>query len=223
MMLKDKEQDIRKIINALYNCNLADLCDEKYDLEENVIKPFEEKYDKPFDWDSGATKVVLIFKDLGFVIKMPLTYCDGEELCGADDAYNNWDYCEQEVTRFEWMQDEKVDKMFAETRYLTNIYGFPIYIQEYAEVLSDIQMSDIQKYSSHTDKDTDKVLKISIRNGYESIDTDWEADILVNYGEEFYNHFMSVIADYCIDDLRETNIGYIGKRPVIIDYSGFNS
>ena len=223
MMLKDKENDIKEIINALYNCSLEELCDEQDYLEDNVIEPFKEKYKKPFDWAFGATKIVLIFKNLGFVIKIPLTYCGGDELCGAENLDNNWDYCQQEATRFEWMRDEKVDVMFAETQYLTDIHAFPIYIQEYAEILNNIQIDNIANYYSHTDKDTDKIMKISNEKDYERIDIEWEADILVNYGEDFYNHFMSVISDYDIEDLRTANIGYIGKRPVVVDYAGFNS
>lgn len=223
MNLKDKQKDIEEIINALYNCYLDELCDEQDYLEENVIVPFEEKYNKPFDWAFGATKLVLIFKDLGFVIKIPLSYCNGEELCGAEDALDNWNYCEQEAVRFEWMRDEKLDKIFAETRRLTDIHSFPIYIQEYVETLNKISNEKREDaYYSHTNLDTKKIEEISNKNNYENIDIEWEADVLVKYGEEFYTHFMNVISDYDIRDLRIANIGYIDKRPVILDYAGFN-
>ncbi len=226
MNFKEKEKDIKEIIDALYNCYLDELCDEQDYLEENVIEPFKEKYYKPFDWAFGATKLVLIFKDLGFVIKIPLTYCNGYELKGAGDCEDsNWNYCEQEAIRFEWMQEEKIDVVFAETRYLTDIHTFPIYIQEYVEPLNKIKVEDVLKYCNHTKVDTDKVLKVYNENDcYNTykIDLDWEADVLVTYGEKFYNHFLNVIYDYDIQDLRFANIGYIGKKPVIFDYAGFN-
>ena len=223
MNLKEKEADIKEIVKALHNCYLDDLNDDEDDLEDNVIEPFKEKYCKPFDWAFGATKLVLIFKKLNFVIKIPLTYCDGEMLCGASDVEdNNWNYCEQEAIRFEWMKDENINQVFAETRHLTNIKGFPIYIQEYAEPLNRIEIENrTSEYYSHTENDTKKIKELSNINNYFLINLEWEADILAYYGEKFYNYFKKVISDYNIIDLRPANIGYINKKPVILDYAGF--
>ena len=223
MNLESKQKDIQEIVNALYNCYLGELCDDQDYLEENIIEPFKEKYQKPFDWAFGATKIVLIFEDLNFVVKIPLEICNGYHLCGAGDTEDGWDYCGQESLRFEWMLDENVEKAFAETKYLTDIHGYPIYIQEYVQPLSNIRKAKkTNDYYNHTEIDTEKVEQISDKHNYYKIDLEWEADVLVMYGEEFYNHLMTVIADYGIEDLRTPNIGYIGKRPVIIDYAGFD-
>ena len=50
----------------------------------------------------------------------------------------------------------------------------------------------------------------------------WEADLLVRYGIEKFKSFKKYIKDNWINDLRDENIGYIGKNPVLIDYAGFN-
>ena len=53
------------------------------------------------DGDNEASKGVFIFKDFNFVIKIPFSYYDGGKLCGDVEGGFDWDYCSQEVNRYD--------------------------------------------------------------------------------------------------------------------------
>ena len=65
-------KELNEILEALSNCNFDDL-EDGYEFETQVMTPFKSYYNKNFDWASGATKGVLIFKDYGFVLKIPFS------------------------------------------------------------------------------------------------------------------------------------------------------
>lgn len=222
MLLAEKyKKDLFWIKKALYNCYFEDLEDAN-SFEEDVFYPFKEGYDNQVDWASGATKGVLIFKNLGFVIKIPFVRCDGEDLYGADDAENKWDYCEQESVRYEQYSKAGFNDIFLKTEFIDYVNDHPIYIQELAIPLAQIKEND-ESHKSCSNDEIEKVKKLWEINDYEMINSEWEADILTLYGEEYYCNFMKFIIEYTLDDLRDTNIGYVGKKPIILDYAGFNN
>ena len=163
------------------------------------------------------------FPDFGFVIKIPFIFCDGDEMCGAQDGANAWDYCSQEACRYEMAEEEGFGDIFLETDLLDTVNNHPIYIQPYAEVLSKL---DGQTYDSNhrSGIDVDRTLVKEIDNAehYAILDSRWEADLLVKYGIEIFKKFKKYLKDNWINDLRDENIGYVGKNPVLIDYAGFN-
>lgn len=220
MLTEKYANELKEIISALKNCYFEDLEDEEV-FENDVIEPFKEKYKHNFTYNSGATKGVLIFDNLGFVIKIPFSYCDGITLCGAYDGFEDWDYCSQEVNRYDFAEEQKVEQIFLKTELIDYINGFPIYIQEYAEPLSHITKEHLIEHKSSTDNDIDEIDKIINKENYEYINSEWEADVLVYYGKDFYLKFRDFIKEYDISDLRTPNIGYIGKQPIILDYAGF--
>ena len=50
----------------------------------------------------------------------------------------------------------------------------------------------------------------------------WLSDALDYFGEKIFYGLLSFLDDYSIGDLHDANIGYIGMRPVLVDYSSFN-
>ncbi len=226
MKLKEKidkyKEELKQILNALNSCYFDDLEQDSFD--DDIVYPFQNSYKKNFRDASGATKGVLIFKDFGFVIKIPFIFCDEEELCGAEDGINAWDYCSQEAYRYEMAKKEGFEGIFLETKFLDYIKGHPIYIQSYADILETID--SIQYSSNHcssNEKDKEKVEQIDIEENYDWLDWSWEADLLVQYGIETFKKFKKYLKDNWITDLRDANIGYVGKRPVLVDYAGFNN
>ncbi len=213
------KNEINKIISALENCYFEDLGD-WITFENNVVIPFKEKYHNNVESKTGASKGVLIFKDFGFVIKIPFMYDDcGDELEGAFLSLEPWNYCQQEVEKFNEIKGSKIEKMFVKTEFLTEVNGYPVYIQDYAESCHNNYIK--HGGSSHTDKDENKIISLTEENNYKFIDVEWEADVFNRYGEEFYKLFKEEIDNYEIDDLREDNLGYVNECPVIIDYAGF--
>ena len=214
-------KEINEILDALHDCYFDEL--DQYSFDDDVVYPFNEKYKKPFKTASGASKGVLIFPDFGFVIKIPFIFCDGDEMCGAQDGVNAWDYCSQEACRYEMAEEEGFGDIFLETDLLGEVNNHPIYIQPYAEVLSKIDGSEYDsKHRSGTDMDRTFVKEIDDAENYDTLSSMWEADLLVRYGIEKFKSFKKYIKDNWINDLRDENIGYIGKNPVLIDYAGFN-
>lgn len=213
-------KEIDEIKEALKWGFYEDLEDDSF--EDDIITPFKEHFQNNFSygWDNGATKGVLIFKDFGFVIKIPFLYCDGDCLCGVEDGDSEWNYCSQEETYYKKAKEAKVQDIFLETAYLDTINHHPIYIQLFAEPMNKI---DINSHRSSTEKDIKKVNEIIENSNYNYIDDSWEADLFVLYGKKYYKKFKDFITKIGINDLRTANIGYIGKKPVILDYAGFNS
>lgn len=231
--IKLKEKYLEYIKTALKIFDFSYLDEEKF---ESQIKNFQRKLSVLISTDDdrtylnfksscGATKGVLIFKNLSFVIKIPFLYCDGDRLCGANEAINNWDYCEQEAIRYQRAVEEGLEKVFLKTELLDWIEDYPIYIQEYANIFSRLERSTYKNYiKTGTCEDEEVIREIceSCDYYYHGLPSEWEADLFANYGEDFFKKFMNYLDDTGIDDLRSTNVGYIGKIPVLVDYAGFN-
>ncbi len=219
--LNEYENELREILDALHNCYFDEL--DQYSFDDDVLYPFKDNYTKLFKSATGATKGVLIFENFGFVIKIPFIFCDGDEMCGASDGIHNWDYCSQEVCRYEMAEEEGFGDIFLETDLLDTINNHPIYIQPYADILGGMDSDNYNSnHRSGTDVDATLAKEIDNSENYTMLDSSWEADFLVRYGIEMFKKFKIYIKDNWINDLRDDNIGYIGKNPVLIDYAGFN-
>ena len=220
--LNKYENEIREILDALHDCYFDELDD--YTFDESVVAPFNDSYKKPFRAANGATKGVLIFPNFGFVIKIPFIYCDGDELCGAQDGVNAWDYCSQEACRYEMAEEEGFGDIFLETDLLDEVNNHPIYIQPYADILGGMDSDNYNSnHRSSTDIDRTLVKEINNNEHYDWLDSSWEADLLVQYGIETFKKFKKYLKDNWITDLRDANIGYVGKKPVLVDYAGFDN
>ena len=191
-----------------------------------VVQPFSEKYKKPFDYATGATKGVLIFEQLGFVIKIPFCrnsedYDDYYECCNyftGADTDNGWDYCEAEADKYQRAEEEGISMCFAKTEKIGEIDGYPIYMQELASIYKNV---DYQ--SSHTEEDSRQVNSICDSNNFYIFNIEWLSDAFHFYGEKIFHKLLEFIRTVGINDLHDGNIGYIKNRPVLVDYSSFDS
>lgn len=221
-IISKNKNELNEIMKALSKCDFEEL---DYDIFESTFAyDFMHHYGKTIRFASGASKGVLIFQDLNFVIKIPFSYCDGCELCGADESNFGWDYCDQEVTRYELAKDDGFQDVFLEVEFFDYVNGYPIYIQPYAVILDSL--TDIEYKALHNS--SEKRDELFIRNvdnaeNYSYLNSKWEADLYRIYGIGFYRKFKMFLQNNYIDDLNSDNIGYIGKRPVLVDYAGFNS
>lgn len=226
--MKARKEDLDEILEAL-SYGTFDENDEA-DFYSIVVQPFSEKYKKPFDYATGATKGVLIFEQLGFVIKIP--FCRNSEDCEYNSAYgeyeccyftgadtdNGWDYCEAEANKYERAEEEGLAQCFAKTKKIGDIDGYPIYMQELADIYKSI---DYQ--SSHTEEDSRQVSSICNSNNFYMFNIEWLSDAFHYYGEKMFHKLLEFIRTVGINDLHDGNIGYIGNRPVLVDYSSFDS
>lgn len=226
--MEARKEDLDEILEAL-SYGTFDENDEA-DFYSIVVQPFSEKYKKPFDYATGATKGVLIFEQLGFVIKIP--FCRNSEDCYYNSAYgeyeccyftgadtdNGWDYCEAEANKYERAEEEGLAQCFAKTKKIGDIDGYPIYMQELADIYKSI---DYQ--SSHTEEDSRQVSSICNSNNFYMFNIEWLSDAFHYYGEKVFHKLLEFIRTVGINDLHDGNIGYIGNRPVLVDYSSFDS
>lgn len=226
--MEARKEDLDEILEAL-SYGTFDENDEA-DFYPIVVQPFSEKYKKPFDYATGATKGVLIFEQLGFVIKIP--FCRNSEDCYYNSAYgeyeccyftgadtdNGWDYCEAEANKYERAEEEGLAQCFAKTKKIGDIDGYPIYMQELADIYKSI---DYQ--SSHTEEDSRQVSSICNSNNFYMFNLEWLSDAFHYYGEKVFHKLLEFIRTVGINDLHDGNIGYIGNRPVLVDYSSFDS
>ncbi len=226
--MEARKEDLDEILEAL-SYGTFDENDEA-DFYSIVVQPFSEKYKKPFDYATGATKGVLIFEQLGFVIKIP--FCRNSEDCYYNSTYgeyescyftgadtdNGWDYCEAEANKYERAEEEGLAQCFAKTKRIGDIDGYPIYMQELANIYKSI---DYQ--SSHTEEDSRQVSSICNSNNFYMFNLEWLSDAFHYYGEKVFHKLLEFIRTVGINDLHDGNIGYIGNRPVLVDYSSFDS
>lgn len=226
--MEARKEDLDEILEAL-SYGTFDENDEA-DFYSIVVQPFSEKYKKPFDYATGATKGVLIFEQLGFVIKIP--FCRNSEDCEYNSAYgeykccyftgadtdNGWDYCEAEANKYKRAEEEGLAQCFAKTKKIGDIDGCPIYMQELADIYKSI---DYQ--SSHTEEDSRQVSSICNSNNFYMFNIEWLSDAFHYYGEKVFHKLLEFIRTVGINDLHDGNIGYIGNRPVLVDYSSFDS
>lgn len=206
---------------------------------ETFLKPLENIFTKEeYTYAYGASKFVIIPNKENYVIKIPFTgsfqhtgsYCENEGSLRVvyhpgHDTYNDfegaisencdWDYCAVERERYNKSKIVNLNQCFAEIDLVGYVNEYPIYIQEKATTLEN---APIRSYSKEETQKTKKLVSHHLN----SIDYDWLTDFRLYHGESKLIKFLTFIHDEeWDDDLRSCNIGYIRKRPILIDYSGF--
>lgn len=211
-----QKKDLEEILNALEGADFNGLQENWF--YSQVVTHFKEKYHKTFSYDTGATKGVLIFPNLDFVIKIPFTYTeDDEEFCGADDSGEGWNYCEVEEIKYQRAETFGVNNCFAKTVLVGNIKGYPIYAQEKAKVFGKEGSPSPRKSEEEYEKIEDMCEGVG-----ECFNKIWLRDAFDYFGEKIFYNFLDFIENFNIRDLHDGNLGYIGMRPVLVDYSSFN-
>ena len=233
------------ILNCLDKyCHFSnELCDGT--VVADIIEPLQNAECFPkgeWVWDAGVSKVVLIFSNLPFVIKIPfigeeieVDTWDEENECYTDEysyefypftleqapdrvcdryAYDHWDYCDIEVDRYFLASDNNLKECFAKTELLGFAQNHPIYIQERAIMFNQ------SEESKHSDEEYTKASNLRQEHGF-YINIHWVMDFIFYYGEKMFKALADFCEKYDIEDLHDGNIGYIGGRPCLVDYSSY--
>ncbi|AXF52431.1 MAG: hypothetical protein [Caudoviricetes sp.] len=217
--------DINFILSLFKNCRIKGL---SYDnVEEKVIRHLPKDFE--YDWHRGATKLAIVPHHLPYVIKLPFLISENrEKYVNANITNRFYDYCFTEVLLYNKAKKEKVDQIFAKERIIHEVNNGGIYVQEKATVLdSRYDLLETNKIITK-EKDTERVLRkkdtiLSNHNlWFNGITEQWAVDALEYFKEKKFNKMIGFIKKFEIDDdLHSGNLGYIGDRPVIIDYSGY--
>ena len=175
-----------------------------------------------YDYQIGATKLVIIPCNTTFVIKIPyneaIHFGECFDLIGLPKGFN--DYCQYELALYEIAEVEGWEEFFLPIEYIGEYKGIPIYIQEKAEEYLycpiDYSSEDSRKAVENKRKEDRYYLPLSLP-------FDWIAcclDILKSM--EKVREFFRFLENTKISrDLHKANIGYFKNKPVIIDYGGY--
>ena len=249
MTIKELEF-LNDVKEALEKCNIhSTLTDDNFTYDVTNLLPlsFCDKY--TVDTTYGATKGVIIPLDpeINIVIKIPFggegsedeeyfnedtgeyetTEGDWYEYSGAyfesTDTYANFNnnYCALEEFIYNYCAGKELASCLAKTEQVFEINEVPIYIQEKAITFSEMSDDEYERRSSSHSDEERQYVEDNITCEVNSI---WLCDAIEYAGEQTIKTLMQLLEDIdCDQDLRNCNIGYIGERPVLIDYCGYRS
>lgn len=129
------------------------------------------------------------------------------------------DYCKKEAENYELARECGIEDMFAECAYVLTYEGRDIYAMEFADVDDNQTCSDLRE----------KMESVSHLSEEEIDDIFYDIDGCDVVGELLnYYYSLSMIKRFdwlCrrnqINDIHDSNVGYINNRLVIIDYAGY--
>ena len=233
-------EEIKMIINdKINNLDVPDEFSQTEDGPDGDTEKFIDTLWETFRCDdilTGASKCVVLLHNQNFVLKIPFTgqqrwmqiknfdepKYDSNNFDFVFYPFNcartkdHWDYCNDEVEIFKKAEAAGVSSFFART----DFYGYskhnhPIYVQERCEVFGSVDVDDMYKNLS-------KEIKTSASEVSSVLPEEWIALAIKYFGQELTNKFLAFVEDEDIDDLHYENFGFIGDRPVLIDYSGYS-
>ena len=205
--------------------------------EEDVVSLCENlPFDLGYKYFYGCSKIVITKNTWDYVIKLPLGYGVDvyDEDLAKDDDYNPYypfegayyceensygnDYCKTEMEYYEQAKSEGIDFFFAETMFLKEIYGVPVYIQPKCLTVEEIAEPTSRALINNT---RERLRRMNILTSIN--DMTFVASLLDNYDEKDVKKLFSFLHRYSITDLHIGNIGYFkdSSMPCLIDYSDF--
>ena len=207
--------------------NYLSVCDFSYPLHENnyeehIIEPLQEKTNFKFTYELGSSKLCIIPREGGYVIKIPLSgtfnysdtfspfsYTKVDE--NGNESYE-WDYCQIDTDVYAAACSKALDIYFAAVQCIGEINSYPIYVQPKVEIWTDFSLSlEAETFICNKTKE----LKAHI------FCPSWMMYFYNLYGEEEYKRLFDFIESYPIEDLHYLNVGTIEGKPVLVDYSGY--
>lgn len=197
---------------------------EDYEYNDDLSYVYDEIGDK-LDclWEGhGCTKICFRFVEFSdYIIKIPflgVRVVDDGDLVD-ERYYNEEDYCAIEETVYLVAKEHNVSELFAETSFLGEIRGVPVYIAEYCP-------EKYHRYSIEISEDSKKrSMEISQDKEFRYCGEilSYLSILLEQYGEEFSKRVLKMVEECEIEDLHTDNVAFDknGKFK-LIDYSSFN-
>ena len=164
------------------------------------------------------------------------TECESEyeyEFCNFTEAGNYddvdacdhlWNYCNAEVSIYEEAERNDCGDYLAAEQLLGFIGDHPVYKQDRAITYDEVEYEeDFEKKHENSKETVDKFLSSHGLDRY-IFPSAWIVDFITHYGEEALVRFYKFCDDYHLSsDMHTGNFGYsfLGKHPILIDYSNF--
>ena len=164
---------------------------------------------------SGETRYCIASKDWDFVLKI-------SRFDNVRDDYNAIEFA-----NYENSCKLGIEKIFLKMwKFGTLDCGLDIYAQvRYSFAHSGIDHKKERKMRKQTDKIRScKIYRKSHENAYDGyrISNEWYARAYQIYGKQFMRKFERFTKQHRIGDLHDSNVGYLGKMPIILDFAGYH-
>lgn len=164
---------------------------------------------------SGETRYCIIGEDWDFVLKI-------SRFDNVQDDYNAIEFA-----NYENACKLGIEKIFLKVwKFGTLDCGLDIYAQvRYSFAHFDIDSNKEKKMWKQTEKIRScKTFRKSHKHTYDSyrISPSWYARAYQIYGKQFMRKFERFTRQYRIGDLHNSNVGYLGKMPIILDFAGYH-
>lgn len=191
-------------------------------------------YPGDFHIDYGISKVVLIFPNLPFVIKIPFSgmhwyeyeYNEEEDEYEETDYYFypfeiHPDYCEHEMNLVEIAQDRGFGQFVLDTLcFFEDAHGRKFYMQEKAQAARELGFCSPKEVSEYS-----RTTAALMKGLYCRCNEQWRACVVEYYGENMWTTFVNwddLEGFGILKDMHAGNYGYrMDGTPVLIDISGF--
>lgn len=223
--------DTNNILNLFEKCDFREGITEM-NYHTNIIQHLPKDF--YFKYEFGVSKLVIIPIDEDFVIKIPFIgeydydRCETVNFaCANNDDKKCWDYCFTEVLYYHEAKKYKAAEILAKSRYIGTVQNYPIYIQQKVETYyshfcngnNNSNSDDVFEPKEMDLKEKTFYSKCSEKN-IDVFNIKWMMDVFDYYGEKKFDKIMKFVS--LLNDLHNNNIGYIGTRPIILDYAGWN-
>ena len=164
---------------------------------------------------SGETRYCIIGKDWDFVLKI-------SRFDNVRDDYNAIEFA-----NYENACKLGIEKIFLKMwKFGTLDCGLDIYAQvRYSFAHSGIDHNKERKMRKQVQKICScKIYRKSHEHAYDGyrISNNWYARAYQIYGKQFMRKFERCTKQHRIGDLHDSNVGYLGKMPIILDFAGYH-
>lgn len=164
---------------------------------------------------SGETRYCIIGKGWDFVLKI-------SRFDNVRDDYNAIEFA-----NYENACNLGIEKIFLKMWHFGTLdCGLDIYAQvRYSFAQSGIDRNKEKKLWEQTEKIRYcKIYRKSHEHTYDyhRISDNWHARAYQIYGKQFMRKFERFTREHCIGDLHNSNVGYLGKMPIILDFAGYH-
>lgn len=240
------EEYLEKVRNA-YEYNKTGFpkdCDTFEDTDNCFLDAIDN--DSPIFFEAGVTKGCILSTDeTNYVLKVP--FCQAWN--DWDDEYDqfegafmvnketgefifdngNFNYCYLEAYLSDVFIKEGLGDCICKEELFEDIDGFPIYIQERATISYGEEEYDRSYYDAngkyaikyrYSEEERDNYIS-STDKKYKKFATEFALDFINYHGLDKFIKVIDIIDRFGVNDMHHTNYGYIGDRPVLIDYSGY--
>lgn len=213
--------EVPKYFGGDYHKNSYNVLDE---LENLVLDNIN---NEDFEIKNGVSKGVLVLDQCNVVLKIPFNgeikynSFTGEikffPFSQANDLNERkatkWDYCENEVLKYERAKEAGLGHFFASVKKYREIKGYPVYIQE--KVIPFAEDNEIRCSSAYAKQ------KYRPENFPFRMPDKWAELLYDFYEEEEVGKFMEYLyRNRLVNDLHADNLGFNDEgRPVLIDWA----